>query len=213
MRAVSPVTGRPTCPCCAAVGELDQHHTDVVDHRQKHFAEVRRLRFLARFELERGELAEAIDQLRHLVAELRRQILLGQRRILDDVMQYGRDDAVAVHLQFGDQARDRQRVVNVRLAAQPGLALMGLLGEQVGAVDVLDLRGVETVLQILTQIGDQIVANHRGGGFRGVCYGGVLVHRMSGEPGARTSASGAVNGAPACLQRIARFEFVPRRRR
>ena len=53
------------------VRELDQDHADVLGHRDDHLAVVLGLRLLARLELDPRQLGDALDELRHLVSELR----------------------------------------------------------------------------------------------------------------------------------------------
>jgi hypothetical protein len=106
----------------------------------------------------------------------------------------------------GDRAGHRKRMVNVGLAAQPRLTLMCFCGKPVGAVHVLDLRGVKTALQILAKIADHIIDYYRGGGFTCIWGYGVLVHRVEGERLATTLAIAPPGGARR-LQRIARFEL------
>ncbi len=53
-----------------AVGQLDDHHAYVVHHGQQHLADALGLALFARVELELAQLGDAIDAMRHLVAEL-----------------------------------------------------------------------------------------------------------------------------------------------
>ncbi len=52
------------------VGEFDQHHAHVVDHRQQHFPHVLRLLLLARDVTDVGNFGETFDQMRHVFAEI-----------------------------------------------------------------------------------------------------------------------------------------------
>ena len=53
------------------VGELDQHHPDVMRHRNDHLAEILRLLFLAALEGDLRDLGHAVDQLGDFSAEVR----------------------------------------------------------------------------------------------------------------------------------------------
>src|SRR6185437_11785969 len=81
-----------------AVGELDQDDPQVTHHREEHFAEGLRLRFLAALELNCIELRHAVDELRDVRAETRRQLVFGRRRVFDDVVQDRRDQRVGIEV-------------------------------------------------------------------------------------------------------------------
>ena len=108
-----------------AVGELDQDHAQVAHHRQQHLAEVLRLRFLAILEADLVELGDAIDDLGDVVAEARGDVGLGDRRVLDDVVQDRADDGVGVQVQVGEDLRRGHRMRDVGLARDALLALVG----------------------------------------------------------------------------------------
>ena len=61
------------------VGQLDQHHAHVGHHGQQHLAHVLRLAVLAVGKLDLVDLGHALDDVRHLVAELVRNLLAGGR--------------------------------------------------------------------------------------------------------------------------------------
>src|SRR5581483_10779505 len=48
------------------VGEFDEHHADVIHHGQHHLPEILRLLFLARREVDRTDLGDAFNDVRHL---------------------------------------------------------------------------------------------------------------------------------------------------
>ena len=60
------------------------------------------LRFLAALELDLVELGDAVDDLGDVLAELLRDLLLGDRRVLDDVVQDRPDDRVRIEVQLGE---------------------------------------------------------------------------------------------------------------
>ena len=124
-----------------AVGELDHDDADVAHHRQQHLAKALGLRFLAVLELDLIELADAVDQFGDDLAEDRRYLGLGGRRIFDDIVQDGRDQRVGIQPQIGEDVGDRDRVRDVRFARNALLALMLFRAEVVGFAHPLDLSG------------------------------------------------------------------------
>ena len=66
-----------------AVGELDEHHADVVDHGEHHLAQVFGLRFFARGEIYFADLGYAFDDVRDLLAEFFADVDDGDRGVFD----------------------------------------------------------------------------------------------------------------------------------
>ena len=124
-----------------AVGELDHDDADVAHHRQQHLAEALGLRLLAVLELDLVEFADAVDQFGDDLTEDRGDLGLGGRRVLDHVVQDGRDQGVGIQPQVGENVGDRDRVRDVGLARDALLALVVLGAEVVGFAHPLDLRG------------------------------------------------------------------------
>ena len=69
------------------------------------------------------------------------ELFLRGRRVLDDVVQDRRDDRVGIEVQVGEDLGGRERVRDVRLAAEPLLALVRLGAEFSGRAHALDLSG------------------------------------------------------------------------
>ena len=70
-----------------AVGELDQDDPDVRRHRDHHLAVVLGLRLVAGLEGQPGELGDAVDEARDLLAERLLDLLERRRGVLDRVVQ------------------------------------------------------------------------------------------------------------------------------
>ena len=70
-----------------AVGKLDQHDADVVDHGQHHLAEVLGLLFLTRGEINLADLGDALDDVGNLLAKLFSNVDDRDRSVLDGVVQ------------------------------------------------------------------------------------------------------------------------------
>ena len=137
-----------------AVGELDHDDADVAHHRQQHLAEALGLRLGAAAELDLVELGDAVDQLGDVGAEALGDLVLRGRRVLDDVVQDRRDDRRRIQVQVGEDVGDRDRMGDVRLAAQALLAFVGLGAELVGVADAIDLRRRQVGLELVEQLRD-----------------------------------------------------------
>ena len=70
-----------------AIRQLDEDDANIFRHRQGHFLEVLGLPELNRVKLHVGQLADTIDQLRNLFAELGTNVFLVDACILDHIMQ------------------------------------------------------------------------------------------------------------------------------
>ncbi len=139
------------------VRQLDQNHTDVLCHGQKHFAQVLRLHFdFIRVVGELLQFRDAIDQQRDFFSELRGNLLIRHNRVLHDVMQKTGHNRLFVQLQLRQDNADTQWVNNVRLAGFAHLALMGVPGYVIRLFYHRDVRGrmvfVHTVNQLLVQL-------------------------------------------------------------
>ncbi len=136
------------------VGELDEDHAQVRDHRQDHLAEGLGLLLLPRDVGELADLRQAVDQVGHLRPELLRDRLLGRQRVLEDVVQQPDDDRHVVGLHVRQDRGHVERVDEVRLAGAPVLAPVLPGREHVGppeqvlvALRVVGLDPVEDVLE------------------------------------------------------------------
>jgi hypothetical protein len=118
-----------------AVGELDHEHADVARHRHHHLAEVLGLPLLARGERELADLGHPVDQLGDVDAELPGEIVLGGLGVLEDVVEEPRGHRRHVHLEVDEEAGDFEGMRQIGLAGGALLAVVGLLGEAVGALD------------------------------------------------------------------------------
>ena len=101
------------------VGQLDDQHPGVAGHRDDHLADGLRLGRVA--ELDLVQLGDAVDEVRHLVAELLAQPVQRVVGVLHRVVQQRRHQRGGVHAQLGEDRRDGQRVRDVGIA---GLALL-----------------------------------------------------------------------------------------
>jgi hypothetical protein len=124
-----------------AVRELDHDDADVAHHGQQHFAEALGLGLLAILELNLIELADAVDQFGHDLAEDGGYLGLGGRRVFDDVVQNGRHQGVGIQAQIGEDVGHRHRMRDVGFARNALLAAVLLRAEFIRFAHPLDLRG------------------------------------------------------------------------
>ena len=132
-----------------AVGQLDQDHPDVGGHRDHHLAVVLGLPLVAALEGDLGELGDAVDQLRDLVAEVVADLVEAGAGVLDRVVEECRAKCRRVEAEARADPRHAERVGDEVLAGLPLLARVALAGEGEGALDLLAvdrLRGVRGVL-------------------------------------------------------------------
>ena len=109
-----------------AVGQLDEHHADVVDHGQDHLADALGLGFFARGEIDFADLGDALDDVRDLLAEFPADVVDGERGVFDGVVQQAGGDGGGVEAHFGQHGRDFQGMHEVGLARGAALALVML---------------------------------------------------------------------------------------
>ena len=122
------------------VGELDQQDPDVLGHRHEHLAQRRGLLRLLRVELEPVELGDAVDDGGDLGAELGLEVLVGERGVLDRVVQQRAGDRHVVEAEVGEDHRHAERVRDVGLARPADLLGVGGPGDVEGLLDELRCR-------------------------------------------------------------------------
>ena len=127
------------------VGELDEDDADVLRHGQEHLADVLGLLLLVATGAELGQLGDAVDEVRDLRPEALLDVAEVVLGVLGDVVEQRRRDRHRVEAELGQDLGHGQRMGDVRLAAGPLLALVGLDGEAVGPFDGLQV-GLRVVL-------------------------------------------------------------------
>ena len=137
-----------------AVGELDQDDADVARHREQHLAEALGLRVLAARELDLVEFRHAVDHRRRPAAEPRLDLGARDRRVLHHVVQQRGGQPLGVEAPFRQDARDGERMRDVRLARLAELAAVGGLGELERALDQRDVRRRQVVTEVPGEFGN-----------------------------------------------------------
>ena len=122
-----------------AVGQLDEHDANVVDHGQHHFAEVFRLLFFARGEINGADLGDAFDNMGDLLAKFLADIDDSDGGVFHGIMQKAGGDGDRVHLHFGQNQRDFQGMNQVGFAGGAALSGMVFLGKLVGLADEFEI--------------------------------------------------------------------------
>ena len=140
-----------------AVGELDQDHPDVVDHRQQHLAVGLRLALLAGRERDLRDLGDAFHDVQHVVAEVLAQPLGRRQRVLEHVVQQADRDADRVHPHLGQDQGDLERVDEVGLTRGAQLPLVLDRRKDVSLAEDLEI-GVRVVP--FDRLLDVLEANH-----------------------------------------------------
>ena len=140
-----------------AVGELDQDHADVLRHGHDHLSVVLGLGLLAALEADPGQLGDALDELRDLVAERDAELLDVGLRVLDHIVEKRRGDRLGVEVKLRADQRDPERMVDERFAGAAHLAAMCPLCLVERTVDQLPVDAGVVRLDVGDQLVDEIV--------------------------------------------------------
>ena len=127
-----------------AVGELDQQDADVVRDGEQQLPEILALAGFLRDEVKALDLGQALDEPADLVAEEAVDLLARRLRILDRVVQHGRDDRRVVELEVGQDRGDFQRMREIGVARGAHLGTVRPHRIDIGAVQKI-LVGVRIV--------------------------------------------------------------------
>ena len=139
-----------------AICELDEDHAQVTRHGQHQFTEAFRIGFNTRAELHLVQLGDTVHEFGNFIAELLGDLLLGQRRVFQRVMQDRRRHAGMVHAHAGQDAGHFDGVKNIRLAGLTGLAFVGLCAQVESAKYNGDLFRLEVGVEQVSQFEDRL---------------------------------------------------------
>ena len=115
-----------------AIGQLDEHHTNIVGHREQHLAEVLRLLFLVAFKRDLADLRDAVDQMDHVLSKLFLKFFCGRHGVFQRIVQERGNNGGHIRLQRGEHAGHGDGMLQVGLSRTPPLALMSLCRKIVG---------------------------------------------------------------------------------
>ena len=166
------------------VHHLDQDDPDVAHHGQQHLAVGLRLPRFPALEGEPVDLGDPVDEGRDRLAEAPHHLVVGDRRVLDDVVEQARGDGHLVHAQLGEQAGDLDAVLEVGPSGAPQLAFVLLAREVVGARDQAEVR-------LFVAGGDLDQEHLQLQVLVGLLQGRVQVGRRRAQPGCRPGGAAA----------------------
>ena len=89
-----------------AIGQLDEDHAHIRDHRKQHLADVLGLAVFAVGELDLVDLGDALDDVGHLVTEVGFNLLACRRGVFDCIVEKAGGDGRRVHLHFRKDFRN-----------------------------------------------------------------------------------------------------------
>ena len=117
------------------VAQFDEQHADVLAHREQEFPEVFRRPLVFGHLFDLRQLGDAIDQPRHLGAEVQLDIGDSGERIFHRIVQKRGSDRFLVELEIGHQSGDFDRMAEIRIAARPRLGTVLLHGIDISAIE------------------------------------------------------------------------------
>ena len=106
------------------VGDLDEHHPDVLGHGHEHLAQIFHLGLLGGGEVGTGQFGNTLHQLRYGGAEDSLNVLMGSVGVFNTVVKQRAQHRIAVQTHFCHNLGNGQGVNDVRRAV---LALLGLV--------------------------------------------------------------------------------------
>ena len=117
------------------VGQLDQQHADVAGDGQHQLAEILRLlgAFGKNFQLR--QLGDAVHQVGDLLAEFFLDVVIGDQRVFDRVVQQRGHDGGHVQLEVGEDGRHFQRMGEIGIARGAELLAVRRHGIDIGLVE------------------------------------------------------------------------------
>ena len=148
-----------------AVGDLDEDDADVLGHGHEHLAQVLHLLVLFAGVLHAAELRDALDDVRDSRAELAGNVLMGEVRVLYNIVQERGDDGVLIQTHVDGDVRRGDAVRDIRRAVAPLLPGVGNARHLIGGLDAAEIHRVAAALYLLLKLLKQLVRidNRRGG--------------------------------------------------
>ncbi len=115
--------------------ELDEDDPNIPGHREEHLAEAFSLLMFLGGKLDPIELGYPVHDIGDRIAETFGQDLLGDRGVLDHVVQQRRHERVGIKPPAGEDLGDGDRMRDIGLAAAAKLSEMRLVAEAIGFTD------------------------------------------------------------------------------
>ncbi len=136
-----------------AVGQLDEDDAHVVRHRQQHLAKILGLRFFVGLVFQPVQLGNAVDQFGGNLAEILRDLRLGDGGVFHHVVQQRGRQRLGVEPPVRQRFGHGERMRNIRIAAGAELATMRVGREMVGRRDLVDVLR----FQVGGKLGDEML--------------------------------------------------------
>jgi hypothetical protein len=144
-----------------AVSQFDQNNPDIPGHSQGHLLEVLRLGLRTGTKLDLSQLADAIDQLCYIVAELLGKRILGDTGIFYDIVKHSGHQALMVEFQAGKNMSNGKGMGYITIATFAHLAFVGLLGVIVGPSHLINAIGIQIGTELTRQPFYRSIKRHR----------------------------------------------------
>ena len=123
------------------VGDLDEDDADVLGHGHEHLAQVLHLLLFHRGILHARQLGDALNKIRHGLAEQAGDLLKTGVGVLQTVVEQSGGDGVGVEADLRHDLRHGQRVNDIRLAGFAQLVFMLFVGVFISPLDDLQIGG------------------------------------------------------------------------
>ena len=114
---------------------MTKQHADVAGDGQHQLAEILRLLGALGKKFQLGELGDAVDQTGDLVAEILLDVVIGDQRVLDRVVQQRGDDGGDIELELGQDGGHFQGMGEIGIARGAELLAMRRHGIDIGLVE------------------------------------------------------------------------------
>jgi hypothetical protein len=98
-----------------AIGQLNDDNPDIADHGEQHFANVFGLVVFAIGKLDFIEFGHALNDVGDLLAKTAANLLSGNVRVLDSIVEQAGSNRGGIHLEVGQDLRNFERMNDVRL--------------------------------------------------------------------------------------------------
>ena len=118
-----------------AIGQLDDHHAHVVDHRQHHFADVFGLAGFGSQHVKAANFGDTFDQPGSLLAEAFLDASDGKLSVFDDVMKKRGSKGGGIHAHVGKDVSDFQQTSEIWIAGAAELVAVSLRSDVVSATN------------------------------------------------------------------------------
>ena len=140
-----------------AIGKFHHDDANIVGHGEQHFAEVLGLLLFLRCELDLADLGDAVDDVGDFGPEEFFDLFERCQRVFDDVVEQADADGDGIHLHFGQDVGDFERMSQIGFTGGAHLSLVFFGGEDVGAANQVEVVAGMVLLDLFENL---LEANH-----------------------------------------------------